>query len=84
VPDRLWDAAVAIADEAGTTPNDVLVQLAGERLADRRRTLQVKRIADVRWAAFVAEGSSLESDLPSLSADELVELGQALRGDSVI
>lgn len=84
VPDRLWDAAVAIADQAGTTPNDVLVQLAGERLADRRRTLELRRMADARWAAFVAESSALEDDLPALSADELVDLGQALRGDGAL
>jgi hypothetical protein len=37
VPEHLWSEIVSIANAAGTTPNDILIRLAAERLEERRR-----------------------------------------------
>jgi predicted DNA-binding ribbon-helix-helix protein len=85
VPESMWRELTGLARVAGTTPNDVLIRLASERLRDRTRAVALRKRADQRWQAF-ADASSASSDTDvaaePLSGDELVELSQAFREDS--
>jgi hypothetical protein len=83
VPDDMWSEVTGIARAAGTTPNDVLVHLVAERLADRRRTAALRRRADERWHAFAETPPAIEAiGEEPLSEKELVELSEAFRADS--
>jgi predicted DNA-binding ribbon-helix-helix protein len=82
VPDDMWLELTEIARAAGTTPNDALVLLAGERLRDRRRAAALKRVADDRWRAFTdADGGAPAEGTQPLSEEQLVELSRAFRED---
>jgi len=85
VPESMWSELTGLARAAGTTPDDVLIRLASERLRDRRRAVALRKRADQRWQAF-ADASSASSDADMvaepLSGDELVEFSQAFREDS--
>ena len=59
VPEDMWRELAGIARAAGTTPNDVLVRVASERLRDHRRATALRKRADERWLAFA--GTSTES-----------------------
>jgi len=93
VPEDMWRELAGIARAAGTTPNDVLVRVASERLRDHRRATALRKRADERWLAFA--GTSTESAngatakratakrarAKPLSAKELVELSRAFRAE---
>ena len=82
VPEDMWRELAGIARAAGTTPNDVLVRLASERLRDRQRAIALRKRADERWLAFAdasSTGSSNGARAKPLSAKELVKLSQAFR-----
>jgi predicted DNA-binding ribbon-helix-helix protein len=84
VPDAMWRELTDIAQAAGTTPNDVLMRLAAERLRDRQRAAALRKRADERWRAFAdasSVGSPTDPTAKPLSAEELVKLSQALRED---
>ncbi len=88
VPESMWRELAGIARAAGTTPNDVLVRLASERLRDRQRAVALRKRADERWQAFTDASSAGHGPEPDrdatakpLSAKELVKLSQALRED---
>lgn len=79
----MWDQVTGIARAAGTTPNDVLVHLVAERLADRRRAAALRRRSDERWHAFAETPSTAErAGEEPLSEEELVELSEAFRADT--
>jgi hypothetical protein len=87
VPDHVWNEVVRIADAAGTTPNDVLVRLAAEQLANRQRSIELSGRAEERWRRFLAAGppagtTEAANATVSLSEQELVELSGALRDDA--
>lgn len=84
VPDGMWLELTEIATAAGTTPNDVLVLLAGERLDDRRRAASLKRLADDRWRAFTDAdgGAPVAEGVKPLTEEQLVELSRAFREDA--
>jgi hypothetical protein len=83
----MWRDLKGIARAAGTTPNDVLIHLASERLRDRRRAVVLRKRADQRWQAFVdassVGGRELNPDAAAgpLSGDELVKLIRTSRED---
>jgi hypothetical protein len=84
----MWSELTGLARAAGTTPDDVLIRLASERLRDRRRAVALRKRADQRWRAFVdassVGGRELNPDAAAepLSGDELVKLIQAFRTPS--
>jgi hypothetical protein len=82
VPSQVWDEVVRIADVAGTTPNDVLVRLAAERLEDRRRSIELSGRAEERWRKFLEASPAAEESEAPLSEHELIELSRALRDDA--
>jgi predicted DNA-binding ribbon-helix-helix protein len=84
VPDDVWLELTEIAHATGTTPNDVLVRLAGERLRDRRRAAALKRLADDRWRAFTDADHALPTTegIEPLTEEQLVALSQAFREDA--
>jgi hypothetical protein len=87
----MWVALTSVAEALGTTPNDALVRLAGERLEDRERELALQRRAEERWQAFTNASSQGETKASSpgnanakakpLSERELVALSRAFRED---
>lgn len=80
VPEGLWTAIGQIADQLGSTRNDVLVRMASQRLAEVEGQARVRRLARERWDAFLAaERSAPQAGMPS--AEELVEAAQDLRRD---
>jgi len=83
VPEDMWRELAGIARAAGTTPNDVLVRLASERLRDRQRAVALRKLADQRWQAFADASSTGSSNgakkVKPLTAEELVKLSQASR-----
>ncbi len=88
VPEDMWRELAGIARAAGTTPNDVLVRLASERLRDRQRAVALRKLADQRWQAFAdasstgsSNGAKAKSKAKPLTAEELVKLSQASRED---
>jgi hypothetical protein len=82
VPERVWSEIVGIADAAGTTPNDVLVRLAAERLEDRRRSIELGRRAEERWRAFIDAAPAPSAAATPLSEQELIKLSGTLRTDA--
>jgi hypothetical protein len=83
VPEQIWDEVTRIAAAAGTTPNDVLVRLAAERLEDSRRAVELSERAERRWRAFLdAVPADHPTDDAPLSEEELVKLSGALREDA--
>jgi hypothetical protein len=81
VPVEMWQQVTRIAQAAGTTPNDVLVCLAAERLQDRERALILQRRADERWQAFAEADVANGVAMGALSEQELLELSAAFRED---
>jgi hypothetical protein len=81
VPQSLWAAAQALAEDIGTTPNDVIVRLAGQRLAEAERQAELERIASERWAEFLRATPETRAERPA-ELDELLEAAAALRRDS--
>ena len=86
VPEDMWRELAGIARAAGTTPNDVLVRLASERLRDRQRAVALRKLADERWQAFAdasstgsSNGAKAKSKAKPLTAEELVKLSRASR-----
>jgi len=82
VPEQVWSEIVGIADAAGTTPNDVLVRLAAERLEDRRRSIELSRRAEERWRGFLDAAPAPGAAAAPLSEQELIELGGTLRAEA--
>ena len=94
VPEDMWRELAGIARAVGTTPNDVLVRIASERLRDRRRASALRKRADERWLAFAGTSSTESANgatakgatakrarAKPLSAEELVELSRAFRAE---
>ncbi len=81
VPEDMWVALTSVAEALGTTPNDALVRLAGERLEDRRRALTLQRRAEERWQAFTKASPPTGMAPTPLSEQELVALSGAFRED---
>lgn len=82
VPEEVWREIVDIADAAGTTPNDVLVRLAAERLEDRRRSTELSRRAEERWRGFLDATPPPGAAAVPLGEQELIELGGTLRAEA--
>jgi hypothetical protein len=82
VPEQVWSEIVGIADAAGTTPNDVLVRLAAERLEDRRRSIALSRRAEERWRGFLDAAPAPSAAVAPLDERELMELGGTLRAEA--
>jgi len=81
VPEQVWSEIVAIADAAGTTPNDILVRLAAERLGERRRSLELSRRAEERWRGFLDTAPAPGAAVAPLTERELIELSGMLRAE---
>jgi predicted DNA-binding ribbon-helix-helix protein len=88
VPESMWRELTSIAQAAGTTPNDVLIRLASERLRDRQRAVALRKLANERWRAFAdasstgsSNGAKAKSKAKPLTAEDLVKLSQASRED---
>jgi hypothetical protein len=82
VPEDMWSAIEQIALQAGTTPNDVLVQLAAERLRERRRRSELQARAERRWRAFRDAAPLPDVSAEPLSEAESIALSRALREDA--
>ena len=54
VPSELWRAAEELAEQHGTTPNDIVVRLAASGLELARRRLEIRALADERWSTYLA------------------------------
>jgi hypothetical protein len=78
----MWSEIEELAAQAGTTPNDVIVQLAGERLRERRRRSELQARAELRWRAFRAASSAPQASAESLSESELVALALEMREEA--
>jgi hypothetical protein len=81
VPEQVWSEIVDIADAAGTTPNDILVRLAAERLEDRRRSIELSRRAQERWRGFLDAAPTPGAAVVPLGEQELIELSETLRAE---
>ena len=79
VPEHLWDEIVNIANAAGTTPNDILIRLAAERLEERRRSTELSKHAEERWRSFLDTAPHPGGALAPLDERELIELSGTLR-----
>lgn len=82
VPARMWGEIQELATQTGTTPNDVLVQLAAERLRERRRRSDLQARAEQRWRAFRDATPAPETSAEPLSESELVALALAMREEA--
>jgi hypothetical protein len=82
VPDGMWSEIEEIAVQAGTTPNDVLVQLAAERLRERTRRSELEARAERRWQAFRDATPAPQVAAEPLSETELVALSRTMREDA--
>jgi hypothetical protein len=82
VPEGMWSEIAQIAAQAGTTPNDVLVQLAAEQLREHRRRRELQARAELRWRAFRGAVSTPGGSAEPLGESELIALGRALRDDA--
>jgi hypothetical protein len=82
VPEQVWSEVVGIADAADTTPNDVLVRLAAERLEERRRSIELSRRAEERWQGFLDAAPSPDAAAAPLDEQELIELSGMLRTEA--
>ena len=82
VPEQVWSELVGIADAAGTTPNDVLVRLAAERLEERRRSIELSRRAEERWRGFLDATPAPGATVAPLGERELIELSGTLRAEA--
>lgn len=82
VPQGMWSEIEQLAAQAGTTPNDVLVQLAAERLSERRRRGELRARAEQRWRAFRDASPVPEESAEPLSESELVALVLATREEA--
>jgi hypothetical protein len=81
VPEPLWAAARELAEEIGTTPNDVIVRLASQQLEAAQRRAELERIATERWHAFRQAAPEADpAETPAL--EELLDAAAALRVDS--
>lgn len=78
----MWDEIEQLAAQAGTTPNDVLVQLAAERLRERRRRSELQARAEQRWRAFRDATPAPEGSAEPLSESELVALALKMREEA--
>lgn len=82
VPEQVWNEIVGIADAAGTTPNDILVRLAAERLEERRRSIELNSRADERWRGFLDATPAPGRAAAPLDEQELIELSGTLRAEA--
>lgn len=82
VPEGMWSEIEQLAARAGTTPNDVLVQLAAERLHERRRRSELQARAEQRWRAFRDARPAPDAPAQPLSESELVALVLATREEA--
>ncbi len=78
----MWGEVAQIAERAGTTPNDMFVQLAAERLQERRRQVELQARAEQRWRAFRDAAPTPGASAEPLSESELVALSRAMREDA--
>jgi hypothetical protein len=78
----MWSEVAQIALHAGTTPNDVLVQLAAERLHERRHRDELQARAEQRWRAFREAAPTSGTSTAPLSESELVALSRTMREDA--
>ncbi len=81
VPEQVWSEIVGIANAAGTTPNDILVRLAAERLRERRRSIELNRRSEERWQGFLDASPTPNAAAP-LDEQELIELSGTLRAEA--
>lgn len=81
VPEDMWNAIEQIAVQAGTTPNDVLVQLAAKQLDERRRRSELQARAERRWRAFLDASPAPDGVAEPLGETELIALSRAMRED---
>lgn len=77
----MWGKITQIAVHAGTTPNDVLVRLAGERLQQLSRRQELQARAEQRWRAFREASPSPDTTAEPLGESELIALSRALRDE---
>lgn len=82
VPEQVWAEIVGIADAVGTTPNDILVRLAAERLEERRRSIELSRRAEERWRGFLDAIPAPDASAAPLGEQELIELSGTLRAEA--
>ncbi|MHB1469377.1 MAG: hypothetical protein ACYCU0_15440 [Solirubrobacteraceae bacterium] len=83
VPHAIWSELSELAADAGTTPNDILLRLATERLEQCRRELALQDRAEQRWRAFAdATRHRDEASSTPLSEEELVTFAMSLREES--
>lgn len=82
VPEGMWSEIEQLAAQASTTPNDVLVQLAAERLLERRRRSELQARAEQRWRAFRDASPAPDESAEPLSESELVALVLAAREEA--
>jgi hypothetical protein len=81
VPESMWGEIAQIATQAGTTPNDVLFQLAAERLHERQRQNELRVRAERRWQAFRDAAPAPDISVKPLSESELIALSRTMRED---
>lgn len=80
VPKDIWREAERVAQEVGTTPNDVVIHFAAEGMRMIERQARIDHLAERRWRAYLAAGGSGSGgEYPS--REEAMRAGQALRRD---
>jgi len=82
VPEDMWGELGKLAAQVGTTPNDVLVQLAAEQLRARRRRRELEARAERRRQAFRDATPPPQAPAEPLSESELVALALAMREEA--
>ena len=81
VPEDFWQSLRALAEQAGTTPNDALVQLAQLSYREHQRAAELQRIADERWAAFRSGRTQASGPSEALSEDDLIAASRTFSED---
>lgn len=81
VPAEVWQRLEAVANQLGTTPNDLLVRFANSGMAQAERLGKTRQVAEARWAAFNAAESPRDGDSSVPSIDELVAAAEAYGSD---
>lgn len=83
VPEDFWKALGVLAEQAGTTTNDVLVQLAQLGYREHDRSARLQRIADARWAAFrhAQEQDPADASSGALTDEEIAASARAFAED---
>jgi len=77
VPEDFWQSLRALAEQAGTTPNDALVQLAQLSYREHQRAAELQRIAEERWTAFRCGRAQATAGSDALTDEDLVAASRA-------